>query len=141
MQAISAALPAGSTTSSMPCSLALMTIGSAPRTGCRLPSRDSSPMSRVRVRSRFSIWWEAISTATAMGRSKAGPSFLTSAGARLTVSRAMGMVKPELTMAAPTRSRLSLMDASGRPMISRDGMPLAAKTSTVTGKPLTPVSP
>ena len=43
-----------------------------------------------------------------------------------TVSRDIGMLKPEFLIAALTRSRLSFTDASGKPMISSAGIPLAA---------------
>lgn len=62
----------------------------------------------------------------AIGKSNAGPSFRWSAGARFTVRREIGMVNPLLTMAALTRSRLSLTDASGSPIISSAGIPVAA---------------
>jgi hypothetical protein len=45
------------------------------------------------------------------------PSFLISAGARLTVMRSSGKVYPELLMAALTRSRLSFTAASGKPTV------------------------
>ena len=51
----------------------------------------------------------------AIGRSKRPDSLGRSAGARLTVMRLLGNSKPELTMAARTRSRASLTSVSGRP--------------------------
>ena len=51
----------------------------------------------------------------AMGRSYAGPSFLRSAGARLTVMRRIGNSQPELRIAARTRSRASWTALSARP--------------------------
>ena len=126
MQATSSALPSGRMTSFTPLSLAEITMGSAPRTGLREPSRESSPSSRTSSRCSVGSWRVAARMHTAMGRSKEGPSFRVSAGARLTVSRAMGMANPLLAMAALTRSRLSLTEASGRPMISSAGRPLAA---------------
>ena len=57
----------------------------------------------------------------------------TSAGARFSVSRATGKLRPQAAIAARTRSRLSLTAASGRPTISNIGMPSALYASTVTG--------
>ena len=103
-----------------------MTIGSAPRTGCSEPSSDNSPSISVCVKSMPSNCPDAIRMLIAIGKSNARPSFRWSAGARFTVRREMGMVNPLLTMAALTRSRLSLTDASGSPIISSAGIPVAA---------------
>src|SRR5213594_876475 len=69
----------------------------------------------------------------AIGKSKLGPSFLTSAGARLMVMRPRGILKPELERAVPTRSRDSLTAASGRPTITMTESPQPAMTSTSIG--------
>ena len=71
----------------------------------------------------------AASSATAMASSNAVPSFLTSAGARLTVTLPKGKDSPLTEMAARTRSRLSLTAALGRPPI----IPLEINASTSTG--------
>jgi hypothetical protein len=69
----------------------------------------------------------------AMGRSKLGPSFFTSAGARLMVVRPMGNLKPELVRAVLTRSRASFTAASGRPTMMTKVSPQPASTSPSTG--------
>jgi hypothetical protein len=51
----------------------------------------------------------------AMGRSKLGPSFFTSAGARFTVVRPCGQKYPLFATAVVTRSRLSFTATSGNP--------------------------
>jgi len=53
-----------------------------------------------------------------IGRSKLGPSFLTSAGAKLIVVRPNVKVNPELMSAVITRSRDSFTAASGSPTIT-----------------------
>ena len=79
---------------------------------------------RVRRRRRNCPSWSvsicslAASIPRAMGRSKLGPSFFTSAGARLMVVRPMGNLKPELASAVVTRSRDSFTAASGRPTMT-----------------------
>ena len=72
------------------------------------------------------------STPSAMGRSNAVPSFRTSAGARFVVIRRGGTVNPELSKAAPTRSRLSFTALAGRPTVVHCGKPRETSTSTVT---------
>src|SRR3989442_1519045 len=67
---------------------------------------------------------------TAIGRSKLGPSFFTSAGARLIVVRPIGNLKPELVIAVLTRSRDSFTAASGSPTIMTLVSPQPALTST-----------
>ena len=69
---------------------------------------------------------------TAVGKSKAAPSFRRSAGARLTVMRSSGNSKPELLIAARTRSRLSRTVESGRPTVVNEGNPDVTSTSTKT---------
>src|SRR3989338_3400771 len=65
----------------MPCSFAKRAIGSTPRTGRSLPSRDNSPrnifFSGSKSISSFANRYES-----AIARSNDGPSFLRSAGAR-----------------------------------------------------------
>src|SRR5437870_1096841 len=74
----------------------------------------------------------------AIGRSNEAPAFLTSAGARLTVTRWAGNSNPEFRIALLTRSRLSRTLASGRPTIVNAGKPNATSTSTWTGQASTP---
>ena len=105
-----------------------------PLTGFTRPSRESSPA----IRYPFTISWvrmpSAISMPMAIGRSKADPSFLISAGARLTTTCLSGKSNPVFLRAARTRSLLSLTAASGRPTVEKKGSPLLAmSTSTSTG--------
>ncbi len=77
-------------------------------------------------------------SAKAIGRSKEGPSLRTSAGERFTSSRPAGKAKPELKMAARTRSRASVSARSGRPMIAMAGVPGELSASTRTTYPSIP---
>ena len=136
--AASSAFSRGTHTASTPRLRASMAMGSTPRTGRTDPSSESSP--RNSVRSRF-LSPEAGSEARmtrAMGRSKAAPSFFTSAGARLTVIRWGGKEYPELRMAAFTRSLLSLTALSGSPTTEKEGSARAMSTSTSTRYASTP---
>ena len=60
------------------------------------------------------------------------PDFFTWAGARLTVMRLTGKVKPQFLMAALTRSLASLTAASGRPTTLKAGSPLDRSHSAET---------
>jgi len=89
------------------------------------PLRASSP-----TMTKFSSWSVsncslAARIPNAMGRSKLGPSFLTSAGARLMVVRPMGNLKPELVRAVETRSRDSLTAAFRQAQENDEGVPIA----------------
>ena len=141
MQRTSLRFFSGSITRFTPASSAEITIGSTPRTGRTAPSRESSPSAAVSRRASGLIAPAQANTPRAMGRSKAGPSFLRSAGARLTVSRSAGKEKWQLRSAARTRSRDSRTAASGRPTISKAGMPGARLTSVVTTNPSMPARP
>ena len=118
-----------------------MVMGSTPRTGRTEPSSDSSPSSAVSCSASGMRPPLEASMPTAMGRSKAGPSFFWSAGARFTVSRPSGKGKPLFRRAVRTRSRDSLTAASGRPTRSNWVMPRDRFTSTRTGNPSIPLSP
>src|SRR5205085_5765634 len=83
-------------------------------------------------------WAEAVRTASASGRSKAGPTLRRYAGARFTVIRFNGNSKPELTMAARTRSRASRTALSARPTTVNAGRPRRMSASTQTRRALTP---
>src|SRR5208282_4898280 len=69
-----------------------------------------------------------------------GPSFLTSAGARLIVVRPKGNLNPELVMAVETRSRDSFTAASGNPTMTTTVSPHPELTSTSTGKASMPLT-
>src|SRR6266516_3133629 len=69
---------------------------------------------------------------SAIGRSKDGPSFLMSAGARLIVVRPSGNLYPDVLSAVLTRSRDSRTAASGSPTITTTVSPHPENTSTST---------
>src|SRR5580700_3813718 len=77
--------------------------------------------------------------AMAIARSNPVPSLGNSAGARLTVTRRCGNLKPALRIAGLTRSRASWIARSVRPTIVKAGRPLAMSASTVTGTPARPL--
>ena len=114
-------------------------IASAPRTGRTPPSSASSPASASAVEQprRAAARRRRGSRRRSRGRSP-GPALRRSAGARLTVIRCSGNSKPELTIAARTRSRDSRTAASGRPTIVKEGSPRRMSTSTSTGTASTP---
>jgi len=70
---------------------------------------------------------------TAIGRSKTGPSFLMSAGARLTVILREGSSQFEFRIAARTRSLASCTAVSGSPTMANAGRPPPTSTSTSIG--------
>jgi len=74
----------------------------------------------------------------AIGRSNAVPSFLISAGARLTVIRRLGRPNPLLRSAAATRSRPSRTDPCANPTIVNAGSADASATSARTSIASTP---
>ena len=78
--------------------------------------------------------------AAAIARSKPGPALRRSAGARFAVIRCSGNSKPELTIAARTRSRDSRTAASGSPTSEKAGRPRWMSISTSTGRASTPWS-
>ena len=63
------------------------------------------------------------------------PVFFRLAGARFTVIRLTGKLRPLLLAAARTRSRASFTAASGKPTMSNPGRPLEMKHSAVTRLP------
>ena len=73
-----------------------------------------------------------------MGRSYIGPSFLTFAGARFTVTLDSIFLYPELPIAVMTRSLASFTAWSGRPTSVNCMEPDAAHTSISTVWALTP---
>ena len=122
----------GRTNPLIPASLTPTAIGSAPLTGLRVPSNESSPKRARSSSLPVDTCPEAASIPTAIGRSKAEPSFLTSAGARFTVILRRGKRKPEFFMAAATLSLLSLTAPSGSPTVEKEGTWLERSTSTLT---------
>ncbi len=90
-------------------------IGSTPRTGRTRPSRANSPTKREFSLTSGGIAPAAARIPTAMGTSKAAPSLRRSAGARFTVIRRNGNLKPLFSSAPRMRTRPSFTPASGRP--------------------------
>ena len=116
----------------LPSARARSAIGRTPRTRRTSPESASSPVTHHPESPCATSWSDDASIPSAMGRSKLGPSFLMSAGARLTVVRAIGGRKPELTSAVQTRSELSLTAASGSPTTTTLGSPCPESTSIST---------
>ena len=135
--AASRASGSGTNTVRQPSCRATTTMGSMAFVWRTLPSSESSPRNTEESGSSRS-WPELTRTDTAIGRSYAGPAFLRSAGARLTVIRRIGNSHPEFLMAARTRSRASCTAASGRPTIVKAGSPGEISTSTSTITPSRP---
>ena len=122
-------------------SAACRAMAKAPRIGRNSPESESSPANSCPSRLLGGICALAARMPSAMGRSKRPDSLGRSAGARFTVIRLPGNSKPELTMAARTRSRASRTSVSGRPTSVIPGSPLARCTSTVTSGACRPSSP
>ncbi len=78
------------------------------------------------------------SRATAMGRSKAVPTFFRSLGERLRMNFLLGSSIPTFLKQALILSFASLMVASGSPMISMEGSDLLLSASTVISCPSSP---
>ena len=138
--AASAAFSAGTSTPILPSARARRAIGRTPLHGRTAPVSASSPTMTKLSSWSVSICSLAASMPSAMGRSKLGPSFFTSAGARLMVVRPIGNLKPELVSAVVTRSRDSFTAASGRPTMTISVSPQPALTSTSTGYASMPLS-
>ncbi len=136
--AASAPFSAGRTIASAPLSRAASAIASAPCTGLVEPSSASSPTSATRASPSHSSCPEALSSPAAIARSIPGPALRRLAGARLTTMRRSGNSKPQLTIAARTRSRASRTAASGNPTMVKFGSPRWTSTSTRTGRAAMP---
>ena len=128
----SRALALATTKARAPCCRAWRARARTPRTGRKLPSRPSSPQLQTPQVAWGLSWPLATSRAKAMGRSKPGPSLRRSAGARFTMTRVSGTLRPLWRRAERTRSRDSCTAASARPTMCRPGSPGARSTSTVT---------
>ena len=132
----SARASAGTMTRRTPRRARAATIGSRPGTGRTSPPSDSSPTSAQRPAARTCS--EPSRIAAAIPRSSEAPRLGRSAGARLTVIRRGGYVKPLLRIAPRTRSRASWSAVSARPTIEKPGRPGATSTSTRTTLPARP---
>ena len=122
--AASAALPRGTNRRRIPRARAQAAIGSTPRTGrTRAVERQLADEQRVRERVRARPCSAAHSMPTAIGRSNAAPSLRRSAGARLTVIRRGGSLKPLFSSAPRMRTRPSLHARVGQPDDVAAGQP------------------
>ena len=128
----SLAFAPGTMHSRMPSAAAARTIGSTPLAFFSSPFSPSSPRNRSPSAAPAGTSSMASSIPTAMGRSKAVPSFLLSAGDKLTVIRHGGRFSPTFFRATVTRSLDSRTSVLRDPTIKKAGSPLAMSTSTET---------
>ena len=129
---------AGATTTAA--SVTEPTRGRTPGTRRRDPSRPSSAIKARPSSDWAGNWQSAAMTPRPMARSRPEPALRKPDGARLTVTRFWGHLNPLEIIAARTRSRDSLQEASGKPTTRKPGSPLLTWTSTATGWPSTPTS-
>ena len=101
-----------------------------PGTPFMSPFSPSSPIIIVFFIASSEIIPMDISIHTAMGRSKAVPSFLISAGERFTVIRLGGTDTPELRSAVRTLSAASLTQDESYPTMTNAGSPSDMSAST-----------
>ena len=107
--------------------------------GFTAPSSASSPPKSQGARaSSGTICAARPARPTAMGSSKVAPSFFKSAGARFTVMRFCGSMKPQFFSADTTRTLDSFTAPSGSPTTLKNGMPSDMSTSTSTTTASTP---
>ncbi len=131
--AASPALPGGTTMRRIPRARAHAEIGNTPRTGRSVPSSASSPTNSVSASASAPTISAAHNMPTAIGTSNAAPSLRRSAGARLTLIRRGGSLKPLLSSAVRMRTRPSRMPASASPTMLQQGSPLPMSTSISIG--------
>ena len=138
--AASQAFSCGTIIAGTPALRASSAIGSTPRNGRTVPSRPSSP-STIRLASFAASTppWQAM-IPSAIGKSKAAPSFLRSPGASEMIETPNGGSCPLDASADQTRWRLSRIAVSGSPTIVTlvSGPPPRTSTSTSTRKAFTP---
>src|SRR3989338_1848455 len=115
-------------------------LGKIPGTPRSFPSSESSPQKILFSTRALSIASLATRIPIAIAKSNADPSFLRSAGARLTVIFFVGKTKSLFLMAARTRSALSRQAVSGRPMMLKEGSPFDMSISTSTGNASIPIT-
>src|SRR3989338_7693186 len=115
-------------------------LGKMPGTPRSFPSSESSPQKILFSTRALSIVSLATRIPIAIAKSNADPSFLRSAGARLTVIFFVGKARSLFLMAARTRSALSRQAASGRPIILKEGSPFDMSISTSTGNASIPIT-
>ena len=134
----SAAVAEGRTTAFFPRLRASRAMGRAPFTGRISPVSANSPATKHRSSRGSSALSAAATIPIAIGRSKLGPSFLMSAGARLIVVRSRGQRNALLAIAVVTRSLLSFTAVSGKPTTTIFGSPEPVFTSISTSRASTP---
>jgi aspartyl-tRNA(Asn)/glutamyl-tRNA(Gln) amidotransferase subunit C len=115
-------------------------LANAPRTGRTSPSKASSPITIHSAKRSLQICPEQANNPNAIGRSKHGPAFLRSAGARLAVMKPSGQKYPLFQTAAFTRCRDSFTAVSAKPTTTKFSFPFPASTSTSTGRASTPTT-
>ena len=105
-------------------------MGSIPLTALTSPSRPSSPRTIVSFNTSEAISPIAAIIPTAIGRSTTTPDFLISAGERLMVIFAGGILVPAFLSATFTRSPASLTSPLIKPTMLKLGSPSLTSTST-----------
>ena len=131
--AASCACGSGTKTRRIPRWAAASTIGSTPGTDRSPPLSVSSPMKTEPVTSAWGSWPSALSTASAMARSKWVPRFGRSLGeSRMVIRLVAGQWRRVLWIAIRHRWGDSLSDTSARPTMVRPACPgdTSAWTST-----------
>ena len=112
----------------------------APRTARTSPSKANSPTTIHSAKLSLEICPEQASSPNAMGRSKQGPPFFKSAGAKLAVINPTGQEYPLFQTAAFTLWRDSFTAVSAKPTTTKFSFPPPASTSTSTGSASTPTT-
>ena len=135
----SAAFCAATTARVHPAAAAASRAGRTPGTGRRLPSRPS-PATNTHPSPAAGTVPAAVSTATAIARSKPLPCLGRLTGSRLTVMARPGQGCALLRIAARIRSRVSRALVSGRPERLTSGGPLLMRALTWTRWPSTPIT-
>ena len=115
-------------------------IAKTPRTERTAPSRANSPTTIHSARLSFEICPEHANNPRAIGRSKQGPAFFKSAGAKLAVINPSGQEYPLFQIAAFTLCRDSFTAVSANPTTTKFSFPPPASTSTSTGRADTPTT-
>ena len=131
----SSALSEDTTSRNRSSASARTTVPGTPRSD---PSSPSSPRNAMPSTRSGSSAPDATSTPMAIGRSSPAPPLRSPDGARFTVTRRRGQLRPLDKRAARTRSRDSRTAASGRPTTVNPGRPFETWTSTNTMVPSTP---
>ena len=120
----------GNTTLFIPSFFASIHIGNIPSTLLIFPSSDNSPINIVFIILEVFIHLIQASIPIAIGKSKNGPSFFISAGAKFITIFLLFISYPEFLIAVLTLSFASFTLVSGKPTISQDGIPADTSTST-----------